>query len=97
MDRLQVTVKSATAQKEKEKKKTGNTSSRKEDLRKQTKEPATTSAGPFRPDQKPMQFYKCESWGHGWHECATKGNVNLGRVHMKSAPTEHQIPDTNQQ
>ena len=81
----------------KEKKKTGKTSPRKEDPRTKTKGPATTSAGPFRLDQKPMQCYKCEGWGHGWRECATKGNVDWGRVHREPAPTEHQIPDTNQQ
>ena len=92
-----MTVKSATAQKEKEKKETAKTSLRKEYPRKQTKGPATNSAGSFRPDQKPMQYYKCEGWGHRWHECATKGNVDLGRVHGEPAPTEYQIPNTNQQ
>ena len=97
MDKLQATVKLATARKEKEKKKTGKTSPQKEDPRKQTKRPATTSTGPFRPDQKPMLCYKCEGWGHGWCKCATKGNVDWGRVHREPVPTEHQIPDTNQQ
>ena len=76
MNKLQATVKSATAKKEKEKKKTGKISPRKEDPRKYTKGCATTSTGPFKLDQKPMQCYKCKGWGHGWRECATKGNVD---------------------
>ena len=69
MDKLQAMVKSATVQKEKEKKKTRKTSPQKEDPRTKTKGPATTLAGPFRPDQKPIQCYKCEGWGHGWCKC----------------------------
>ena len=74
LDKLQATVKAVTTKKEKEKKKTPKTSPRKEDPRKQVKGPSTSAAGPFKPDQKPMQCYKCEGWGHGWRECATKGS-----------------------
>ena len=95
---LQATVKSAAVQKkEKEKKKTPKNSPRKDDVRKQSKGPGVTAAGPFKPDQKPMQCYKCEGWGHGWRECATKGNVDWGRVHGEPAPTTQQGPEENQQ
>ena len=26
------------------------------------------------PDQKPLQCFRCEGWGHGWHECLTLEN-----------------------
>ena len=25
----------------------------------------------LRPGQKPLQCFRCEGWGHGWHECLT--------------------------
>ena len=87
LDKLQATVKSATAKTEKDKKKTPKASPRKDDQRKVSKGPHTSSAGPFKPDQKPIQCFKCEGWGHGWRECATKGNVNWGRVHRDPAAT----------
>ena len=71
LDKLQATVKSATAKAGKDKKKTSKTSPRKDDLRKATKGPHTSSAGPFRPDQKPMQCFKWKGWGHRWRECVT--------------------------
>ena len=86
LDKLQATVKSAMVKTKNDKKKTPKVSPRKDDLRKATKGPHTSSAGPFRPDQKPIQCYKCEGWGHGWRECATKGNVDSGRVHGDPAP-----------
>ena len=30
----------------------------------------------LRPGQKPLQCFKCEGWGHGWHECLTPENFN---------------------
>ena len=30
----------------------------------------------LRPGQKPLQCFRCESWGHGWHECPTPENFN---------------------
>ena len=50
LDKLQATVKSATVKAEKEKKKTPKMSPCKDDPRKTTKGPHTSSAGPFRPD-----------------------------------------------
>ena len=98
LDELQATVKSATVtKKERDKKKTPKNSPRKEDVRKQSKGPAVTSAGPFKPDQKPMQCHKCQGWGHGWRECATKGNVDWGRVHGEPTPNVQPGPAENQQ
>ena len=97
LDKLQATVKSMTAKKEKEKKKTPKASPRKEDPRKQSKGPSTSAVGPFKPDQKPMQCYKCQGWGHGWRECAMKGNVDWGRVHGEPASAIQEGPDTKTQ
>ena len=97
LDKLQATVKSATAKAEKDKKKTPKTSPRKDDPRKTTKGLHTSSAGPFRPDQKPMQCYKYEGWGHRWRECVTKGNVDWERVHGDPAPTVQDAPEQKQQ
>ena len=97
LDKLQATVKSATVKAEKEKKKTPKTSPCKDDPRKTTKGPNTSSAGLFRPDQKPMKCYKCKGWGHGWRECVTKGNVNWERVHADPTPTVQDAPKPKQQ
>ena len=95
LDKLQATIKSATTKADKDKKKTPKTSPHKDDPRKITKGLHTTSAGPFRPDQKPMQCYKCKGWGHRWRECVTKGNVNWGRVHRDPAPQFKMPPNQN--
>ena len=97
LDKLQATVKSVTVKKEKEKRKTPKASPRKEDPRKQSKGPSTSAASPFKPNQKVMQCYRCKGWGHGWSECATKGNVDWGRVHGEPAPTIQESPDTKTQ
>ena len=73
-------------------------SPRKEDPRNMSKGPATTSARPFKPNQKPFQCHKCQGWGHGWWECATKGNVDWARIHGESEPKETEtIPEKDQQ
>ena len=95
LEKLQATVKSSNIKKDKDRKKLQKGSPRKEDPRKQSNGPATSSAGPFGPDQKPMQCYKCQGWGHGWRECATKGNVEWGRVHGEPNPTVTTIPNEN--
>ena len=56
LDKLQATVKSATAKVEKDKKKTPKTSPHKDDPRKTIKGLHISSGGPFRPDQKPMEY-----------------------------------------
>ena len=30
----------------------------------------------LRPGQKPLQCFRCEGWGHRWHECLTPENFN---------------------
>ena len=97
MDKLQATVKSASTKTEKDKKKTPKTSPRKDDPRKSTKGPQPLATGPFKPDQKPMQCHKCQGWGHGWQECATKGNVDWGRVHGEPTPTVQEGPELEEQ
>ena len=76
MDKLQATLKSVSTKGKNEKKKIPKTSPFKDDPRKSTKGPLPSATGPFKPNQKPMQCHKCQGWGHGWRECATKGNVD---------------------
>ena len=52
------------------------------------------------PGQKPLQCFRCEDWGHGWHECPTLENLNwrelmgagvlLTSGSLGSAPTQTQ-------
>ena len=75
-----------------------NSPRRKEDVRKNLKGPATSAAGPFRPDQSNFQCHKCGGWGHGWRECATKGNVDWARIRGESEPKENKtVPEKEQQ
>ena len=67
-------------------------SPRKEDPRNMSRKPATTSAGLFKPNQKPFQCNKCQGWGHGWQECATKGNMDWARIYGESNPKEKTVP-----
>ena len=71
---------------------------RKDDIRKNLKGPPTTAAGPFKPDQSNFQCHKCGGWGHGWRECATKGNVDWARIRGESEPKEEKnVPDKDPQ
>ena len=71
---------------------------KKEDPRRGLKGPATTSAGPFKPGESNFQCHKCGGWGHGWRECATKGNVDWARIHGESEPKEIEtVPGKDQQ
>ena len=107
LEKLTATVKSNTlrgARPNKDKKENPHSSSppknkslRKEDPRTVSKGPATTSAGPFKPSQKPFQCHKCHGWGHGWRECATKGNMDWARIYGESDPKEKTTPEKNQQ
>ena len=67
------------------------------EVKKQLKGPGVSAAGPFKGNQRPMQCYKCEGWGHGWRECPTKGNVDWGRVRGEPTPRENPDPGTSQQ
>ena len=97
MDKLQATMKSTTTKQDKDKRKTPKSSPRKGDPRKSSQGPQTSSAGPFKPGQKPMQCHKCQGWGHGWRECAMKGNVDWGRVYGEPTPTIQKGPDPEKQ
>ena len=76
LEKLMATVKSNTfkgARPKKDKKENLTNSSspkskspRKEEPRNMSRGPATTSPGPFKPNQKPFQCHKCQGWGHGW-------------------------------
>ena len=71
---------------------------KREDVRKNLRGPPTTLAGPFKPDQSSFQCHKCGGWGHGWRECATKGNVDWARIRGESEPKEEKtVPDKDQQ
>ena len=75
-----------------------NLPKKKEDPRQSLKGPATTSAGPFKPGESNFQCHKCGGWGHGWRECATKGNKDWVRIHRESEPKETEIiPKKDQQ
>ena len=72
-------------------------SPRKEDLRNMSKGPTTTSAGPFKPNQKQFQCHKCQGWGYGWRECTMKENMDWARIYGESNPKEKIIPEKDQQ
>ena len=106
LDHLAATVKSsnfkgARPKKERKDSPSGSKPSsprKKEDPRKNLKGPATTSAGPFKPGQCNFQCHKCRGWGHGWKECAMKGNVDWARIHRESEPKETEtVPEKDQQ
>ena len=99
LDKLTATVKSSNVKEKPKgnKNKTSGDSPRKDEKRKLSRGPATTSAGPFKPSQRTIQCYKCEGWGHGWRECATKGNVDWGRVREEPTPIENPTPENAQQ
>ena len=58
----------------------------------------------LRPGQKPLQCFRCEGWGHGWHECLTPENFNwrelmgAGVLSMPGSPgsTPTQTQNQNQ-
>ena len=75
-----------------------NSPRKKEDPRRNLKGPATTSAGPFKPEDSNFQCHKYGGWGHGWKECVTKGNIDWARIHGESEPKEPEtIPEKDQQ
>ena len=106
LDQLTATVKSsnfkgARPKKERKESPSGshpNSPRKKEDARKNLKGPATTLAGPFKPGQSNFQCHKCGGWGHGWRECAMKGNVDWVRIHGESEPKDTDtVPKKDQQ
>ena len=53
---------------------------------------ATSSAGPYKPGQKPYQCYKCEGWGHGFRNCPPLGNIDWRRLSGAEIPLESETP-----
>ena len=105
LNRLVATIKSNNFKRTKTKKERRDSPSRskansprkKEDPRRNLKGPATTSAGPFKPEDSNFQCHKCGGWGHGWKECAMKGNVDWVRIHGESEPKENEtVPEKDQ-
>ena len=105
LDRLVATMKSNNFKGTKTKKERRDSPSRskansprkKEDPRRNLKGPTTTSAGPFKPEDSNFQCHKCGGWGHGWKECAMKGNVDWVRIHGESEPKENEtVPEKDQ-
>ena len=68
-----------------------NSPRKKEDLRRNLKGPATTSAGPFKPEDSNFQCHKCGGWGQGWKECAMKGNMDWARIHRSPSPRKMKL------
>ena len=106
IDRLTATVKSSSFKGARPKKESKgsptpskpNSLKKKEDPRRNLKGLATTSARPFKPGESNFQCHKCGGWGHGWRECATKGNIDWARIHGESEPKETEIvPEKDQQ
>ena len=46
------------------------------------------SARPFKLGESNFQCHQCGGWGHGWQECAMKGNIDWVRIHGGSEPKE---------
>ena len=48
--------------------------------------PATTSAGPFKPGQKPFQCYHCGGWGHSYKHCPSQGGIDWRTLNGAGVP-----------
>ena len=48
--------------------------------------PATPSAGPFKPGQKPFQCYHCGGWGHSYKQCPSQGGIDWRTLNGAEAP-----------
>ena len=56
--------------------------------------PATTSAGPFKPGQKPFQCYRCGGWGHSFKQCPSQGGIDWRALNGTEAPpSPHKGPN----
>ena len=81
IDLLTMIMKSAPIRTGKTKGREGISSPRKKELLRslpQKKMQGSPKKGKIslRPGQKPLQCFRCEGWGHGWHECLTLENFN---------------------
>ena len=56
-----------------------------------SKGPGTSTAGPFRPGQKPIKCYHCDGWDHSWQECLNLENLNWRELIQATVP----LPPTN--
>ena len=52
------------------------------------KGPGTPTTGPSKGNQKPIQCYNSGGWGHGWRECASKGNFSWRELSGSQLPPE---------
>ena len=60
---------------------------------------ATTSAGPFKPGQKPFQCYRCGGWGHSYKQCPSQGGIDwraLSRTKAPPSPNKDPNPERKQ-
>ena len=46
----------------------------------------TTSAGPFKPGQKPFQCYHCGGWGHSYKLCPSQRGIDWRALNGAKAP-----------
>ena len=63
------------------------------------RDPATTSAGPFKPGQKPFQCYHCGGWDHSYKHCPSQGGIDwrtLNRARVPPSPDKGPNPMKNQ-
>ena len=61
--------------------------------------PATTSAGPFKPGQKPFQCYRCQGWGHSYKQCPSQRGIDwrtLNGAEVPPSPNKGPNPEENQ-
>ena len=81
IESLTMIMKSATIGTEKTKGREGISSPRKKELlgsspQKRIQGSPKKSKISLKPGQKPLQCFRCEGWGHGWHGCLTLENFN---------------------
>ena len=60
---------------------------------------ATTSAGPFKPGQKPFQCYHCGGWGHSYKHCPSQRGIDwrtLNGVGVPPSPDKGPNPTKDQ-
>ena len=93
IDALTTVVKSSTMNGARPKQNSGGTTPQKmKDGRKNEgngykgRGPATTSAGPFKPGQKPFQCYHCGGWGHSYKQCSSQGGINWRTLNGAGVP-----------
>ena len=66
------------------------------DIRQNLKGPEPSSAGPFNPNQRPLQCFKCKGWGHPRRICPSRLNYSRGGS-MREGPSPDPNPETGSQ